>query len=253
MTSNIPPSASNDLETINTRLRELDELKTTFVALVSHELRTPVGLLVGYLDVGLSMIEEGGEIADVKEYLVSAKEQSARLMRIVQELTDFARLQRNETIKLSDPLTLRESINQVFTLLKPAFDSKSIQPVIEIPPDIAAIKYDSERLIVIFRNLLSNAAKFSAQDGCVEVVADSTGDVVTLSIHDTATPIPPEKRDLIFDDFRQIENHLTRRYEGMGLGLAVARHAARALGGDITLQVRPDGNTFIVTLPRSTS
>ncbi len=253
MTSNISPTSPTDLETINTRLRELDELKTTFVALVSHELRTPVGLLVGYLDVGLSMIEEGGEIADIKEYFVSAKDQSARLMRIVQELTDFARLQQDDAIKLSDPLTLRESLNQVFALLKNAFDSKSIKPVIEIPSDVAAIKYDGESLIVIFRNLLSNAAKFSAQGGRVAVAAASQGDVVTLSINDTATPIPPEKRDLIFDDFRQIENHLTRRYEGMGLGLAVARHAARALGGDITLQVRPDGNSFIVTLPRSKS
>jgi signal transduction histidine kinase len=251
MTAPLPTPA--DLETINARLHELDELKTTFVALVSHELRTPVGLLLGYLDVGLSLVEEGSDITEVKEYFLKAKSQSERLMRIVQELTDFARLQRSETIELIDPLTLRESLTQVFMLLRMAFDSKSIQPVIEIPPDVATIKYDSENLIVIFRNLLSNAAKFTPTGGRVTVVAAATLEGVTLEIKDTATPIPPEKRDLIFDDFRQLENHLTRRYEGMGLGLAVARHAARVLGGDIMLQVRPDGNTFIVTLPLPTA
>ena len=69
-------------------------------------------------------------------------------------------------------------------------------------------------------------------------------------MHDTASPIPPEKRDVIFEDFRQIENHLTRRYEGLGLGLALARRATRALGGDLKLEVRgEEGNTFLVTLP----
>ena len=249
MTTNLSPTSPTDPETINARLRELDELKATFVALVSHELRAPVGLLNGYLDLGLSLIEDGSDITEAKEYFVIAKKHSAQLIRIVQELTDFARVQQNDSIKLSELFTLRESLIQVFTLLKPAFDSKSIKPVIEIPPDVAAIKYDSESLIVISRNLLSNAAKFTPQGGRVAVVAASKGDAVTLSITDTAAPIPPDKRNLIFDDFRQIENYLTRRYEGLGLGLAVARHAARALGGDITLQVRADGNTFIVTLP----
>ncbi len=253
MTTHLSPTSPADPETINSRLREINELKATFVALVSHELRAPVGLINGYLDVGLSMLEDGSEITEVKEYFKTAKIQSAQLMRVVQELTDFARLQRNDSIKLSDPFTLRESLIQVFTLLKPAFDSKSIKPVVEISPDIAAIKYDSESLIVIFRNLLSNAAKFTPHGGRVAITAASKGDVITLSINDTAAPIPLEKRDLIFDDFRQVENHLTRRYEGLGLGLAVARHTARALGGDITLQVRAHGNSFVVTLPRSTS
>jgi signal transduction histidine kinase len=249
----LSPTPPADSETIHARLRELDELKATFVALVSHELRAPVGLLNGYLDVGLSLMENGSDIAEAKEYLLTAKKQSAQLIRIVQELTDFARVQQNDSIQLAEPFTLRDCLIQVFTLLRPAFESKSIKPVIEIPPDVATIKYDGESLIVISRNLLSNAVKFTPQGGRVAVAASSKGDAVTLTIQDSAAPIPPDKRELIFDDFRQIENYLTRRYEGMGLGLAVARRAARALSGDITLQVRADGNTFVVTLPHSPS
>jgi signal transduction histidine kinase len=250
---NLSPTPPADLETIQSRLRELDELKAAFVALVSHELRAPVGLLNGYLDVGLSLMENGSDVTEAKEYFLTAKKHSAQLIRIVQELTDFARVQQNDIAKLSDPFTLRDCLIQVFTLLRPIFESKSIKPVIEIPPHLAANQYDGESLILISRNLLSNAVKFTPQGGRVAVAASSAGRAITLSIHDNAAPIPPDKHELIFDDFRQIENYLTRRYEGMGLGLAVARRTARALGGDITLHVRADGNTFVVTLPHSPS
>ena len=113
----LSPTPPADSETIHARLRELDELKATFVALVSHELRAPVGLLNGYLDVGLSLMENGSDIAEAKEYLLTAKKQSAQLIRIVQELTDFARVQQNDSIQLAEPFTLRDCLIQVFTLI----------------------------------------------------------------------------------------------------------------------------------------
>jgi signal transduction histidine kinase len=104
-------------------------------------------------------------------------------------------------------------------------------------------------LIILFRNLLSNAAKFSNEGGKVLVVGKRIDSQVSILVHDWASPIPESKQETIFKDFRQLENYLTRRYEGMGLGLAVARRTARFLGGNIKLTVRKDGNTFEIILP----
>ena len=241
---------SQDLEAINARLQELDELKTTFIALVSHELRTPATVVVGYLQIGLE--ELGADVPETtRQHFETALKNAKNLSRIVQELTDFARVQRAQPVELSNPLPLGEVLVQVFMMLRPALESKAIQPAISLPPDILKLRYDGESLVVIFRNLLSNSAKFTPQDGKLWVNGgwNTARNVVTVAVNDTAPPIPLEKQASIFQDFRQLENFLTRRYEGMGLGLAVARRTARALGGEIILQVRPDGNTFTVTLP----
>ncbi len=244
------PVAASDLEATNARLRELDELKTSFVALVSHELRTPATVVVGYLQIGLD--ELGADVPEAtRQHFETALEQAKNLTRIVQELTDFARLQKAEPVELNNPIPLGEALVQVFTMLRPALESKSIQPVVDLPPEVLKICYDGESLVVIFRNLLSNSAKFTPPGGRVWINGGWTPakDRVIISVNDTAPPIPPEKRASIFQDFRQLENYLTRRYEGMGLGLAVAQRTAQALGGEITLQVRPNGNIFTVTLP----
>ena len=121
--------------------------------------------------------------------------------------------------------------------------------VVDLPGSVRNLKFDGESLIILFRNLLSNAAKFSQVNGKVLVVGKIQGSQLSIKINDWASPIPESKRETIFEDFRQLENYLTRRYEGMGLGLAVARRTANFLGGTIELDVRQDGNTFEIILP----
>ncbi len=254
-TKPIPPFADDqqaqleEYESTLARLRELDELKSSFVNLVSHELRTPVTLLNGYLEIGIDDL--GKNVSEeTRNYFERARTSAARLARIVQELTDFARLQQSGKVGPSNPLSIRETLYQVIVMLKPHIEAKSITPDIQLPRDIQNLKYDDESLIIIFRNLLSNSIKFSPKGGKVWIAGQWTSKRhIEIAINDTADRIPEEKLNLIFQDFRQLENHMTRRYEGLGLGLAVARRTARSLGGDITLQVREDGNTFLVTLP----
>ena len=103
---------------------------------------------------------------------------------------------------------------------------------------------------MILRNLLSNAAKFTPKGGRIWLDASRRGGDIEIEINDSAETVPDEKRNVIFDDFRQVENYFTRRYEGMGLGLAVPRRTARALSGDIVLKTRMErGNTFSLILP----
>jgi len=236
---------------INQRLRELDELKNTFIALVSHELRTPVNLITGFLELGLEEID--GDQTTARHYFEQAEENMHRLARVVEELTDFARLQRGKPIGESDPLPIADTFRQAFSLLRPEIEKKDLVLSVDIPKSIRERSYDAESMLILFRNILSNAAKFSPQGAQVMVEGKEYEDNLIIAFHDFASPIPEGKRETIFQDFRQIENYLTRRYEGMGLGLAVARRTARMLGGDIVLDVREDGNTFTVKLPKGDS
>jgi signal transduction histidine kinase len=242
-----PISKKSEIQDVSEKIRELDELKNTFIALVSHELRTPLNLITGYLH--LSMDEIDKDVPKAKEYLALVEQNARKLTRVVQELTDFTRLQLGKEITFLDPITIEDAFLQTFDLLKPNLQKKNINLVADIPDDIRQMRYDGESLIILFRNLLSNAAKFSQEEGKVLVVGKILKNELHLTVHDWASPIPENKRETIFEDFRQIENYLTRRYEGMGLGLAVARRTARFLGGNIKLKVRDDGNTFMIVLP----
>lgn len=242
----IPPEKS-EIQNTSEKIQELDELKNTFIALVSHELRTPLNLLAGYLDLGMEELETNSIKA--REYLDLVEENTIKLMRVVQELTDFSRLQLGKEITLLDPIPIGDAFIQTYDLLKPNLQKKNINLVVDLPDDVRDLHYDGESLIILLRNLLSNAAKFSMEDGKVLIVGKIDNDHVLISVYDWAPPIPDTKRETIFEDFRQLENYLTRRYEGMGLGLAVARRTARFLGGNIQLNVREDGNTFDIILP----
>ncbi|MCJ7716820.1 MAG: HAMP domain-containing histidine kinase [Anaerolineales bacterium] len=237
----------SEIQDASEKIRDLDELKNTFIALVSHELRTPLNLLAGYLDLGMEELETDTKKA--RDYLNLVEENTNKLVRVVQELTDFTRLQLGKEITLFDPITIGDAFIQTYDLLKPNLKKKNINLVADLPDNVRELRYDGESLIILLRNLLSNAAKFSREDGKVLVVGKIQDEKVLITIHDWASPIPNTKQETIFEDFRQLENYLTRRYEGMGLGLAVARRTARFLGGNIQLNVREDGNTFEIILP----
>jgi signal transduction histidine kinase len=242
---------SKDSQEFQEKMRELDELKNTFVALVSHELRTPLNLISGYLELSLEELDKEPDAA--RKYLEIVEKNTHKLTRVVQELTDFTRLQLGKEITYINPIPIGEAIVQTYELLKPNLKKKNISMIADLPRDIQNLRYDSESLIILFKNLLSNAAKFSPPGGKVQVTGDLNEGQVIISVQDWAKPIPEDKRETIFEDFRQLENYLTRRYEGMGLGLAVARRTALFLGGNIELNVREDGNTFKLLLPLESS
>lgn len=234
-------------EELDEKSQELEELKNTFIALVSHELRTPLNLMAGYLDLSMDEIENDPKQA--KKYLDIVGANTKEMMRVVQELTDFTLLQRGRELTHLNPISIEDAFLQSYNLLKPNLMKKNINLGVEIPDEVRKQRFDGESLIILFRNLLSNAAKFSSEGGKVLIIGKTEEKKLSLAVHDWANPIPENKSETIFEDFRQLENYLTRRYEGMGLGLAVARRTARFLGGNLELTVRKDGNTFEIMLP----
>lgn len=250
MTEKEPPTLRDDslaAKDLEERSQELEDLKNTFIALVSHELRTPLNLMTGYLDLSLEEIDKDPLLA--KKYLQIVTENTNKMIRVVQELTDFSVLQLGKEITYLNPISIGDAFLQTYNLLKPNLQRKKINLSVDLPDEVRGLRYDAESLIILFRNLISNAAKFSTEGGKVMIQGKLNGQYLSLIVHDWASPIPESKSETIFEDFRQLENHLTRRYEGMGLGLAVARRTARFLGGNIVLTVRGDGNTFEILLP----
>ena len=188
------PMSNSEVQDVSIRIQELDELKNTFIALVSHELRTPLNLLAGYLDLALEELENNPDQA--REYLSLVEDNSNNLTRVVQELTDFTRLQLGKEIAYLNPIPIEEAFLQTYDLLKPNLIKKNINLVADFPDDVRQISFDSESLIILFRNLLSNAAKFSDADGKVLIVGKIQDNNVSLTVHDwanltTVTPVSP--------------------------------------------------------------
>jgi len=118
--------------------------------------------------------------------------------------------------------------------------------------DDAVVHADSDRARQVLQNLVSNAVKFTPPGGHIAVRAAMRGDTVRISVRDTGIGVAPEKLEFIFEPFVQLDRDLTSSHEGAGLGLAISRDLARAMGGDITARSAPaKGSTFTLTLPRA--
>ncbi|RLE06204.1 MAG: hypothetical protein DRJ13_00710, partial [Bacteroidetes bacterium] len=169
-----------ETQDVREKIRELDELKNTFVALVSHELRTPLNLMAGYLDLSIQELENDPEAT--KKYLAIVEKNTQRLVKVVQELTDFTRLQLGREISYLDPMSVEDAFLQTYALLKPNLIKKDINLVADFQDEVRVLKYDSESLIILFRNLLSNAAKFSPIGGKVLVVGKIKEDQMIITV-----------------------------------------------------------------------
>ncbi len=184
---------SREIETLqrqiaanDARQQELDTLKTNFVALVSHELRTPVAVLSGFIEVGLDEISP--LLPDEQnQYLQTAFRNAQRLSRVVQELTDFSRYESHKKVDDIALLSVQAAIDQVLMILKPALDTKGLQPESNLTAEIGGLEFDGETLVIIFRNLLSNAAKFTDVGGRMWLsseIADGKGlSVCMIRLH----------------------------------------------------------------------
>jgi signal transduction histidine kinase len=226
---------------------EARRLKDEFLANMSHELRTPLTAVLGYT----YLIQEGlaGPLTDEQRTtLAQVTSSSERLLTLIDDLLDLTTLKRGEVTLHVDTFDAHGALNEAIASAKGP--QKGVALHIEPPPDPPLqIQSDRRKVVRILANLLSNAFKFTSRG---EIRASVTlGDgMVRFVVEDTGIGIALDAQDLIFDEFRQVDGSVTRRYGGSGLGLALSRRLARLLGGDITLRSAPnEGSTFVVELP----
>lgn len=235
----------DQLQKANQKLSEVDKLKNDFIALASHELRTPLAIILGYV----SFLREDAD-PDMAGHMDSVLEASIRLRDLIQDMLNLRYVDTGSVALDMQPLDLTKFLRKA---LRDRDDTATLnQHNIRFragaKPLLAA--FDPDLMTVVFSNLLNNAIKFTGQGGEIEVRVGRRGDEAWFCVADTGAGIASDQIERIFDRFYQVEPHMTRHYEGMGLGLAIARDLVNLHDGRIWVESQPGkGSNFYVALP----
>jgi signal transduction histidine kinase len=233
-------------------LAEIDRAKTLFFSNVSHEFRTPLTLMLAPIEEALG--DESSEaLAEVqRERLHVAHRNSLRLLKLVNTLLDFSRIEAGRAQASYEPTDLAALTTELASNFRSACERAGIQLVVDCPPLPEPVHIDRDMWEKIVLNLLSNAFKFTFQ-GRISVRFRARGDVAELVVQDTGVGVPPSEMPRLFERFHRIEGQKGRSYEGSGIGLALVQELIRLHGGTITGQSEiGKGTAFIVSLPFGT-
>jgi len=232
-----------------TRFKDLDRMKSEFIATVSHELRTPLTSLSMGIDI-LSQGVVGAVNKRQRELLIAAKDDSERLRKLVKGLLDLSKLESGKYEMKKEFVDFRRLVAEAVQPLRLPFEEKQIQLEFDVPERLPAIFADSHQLIWVVTNLLSNALRFTDQGGSVRLTAKEEKDRILVTVSDTGHGISPEHRETVFDKFVQVKSPTDTTPGSVGLGLAIAREVVEAHGGRIWLESTVGmGSTFFFSLP----
>jgi PAS domain S-box-containing protein len=222
--------------------------KSLFLSMMSHELRTPLQAVLGYADLLLLGPPES-LTSEQREDLEYIRQGATRMMGLIEQMLDLSRMEAGRLQLAAEPVDVGEIIEQVRQDIAPQAAAKGLHLKIDAPAALVPALGDPERVRQILLNLAGNAVKFTER-GSVTIAAGAVDGIVQVAVRDTGIGITAEALPHIFEEFRQVDGNLTRRYGGAGLGLAIARRLAEQMGGTITVESTPGtGSTFILSLP----
>jgi PAS domain S-box-containing protein len=226
-----------------------NKTKSEFLASMSHELRTPLNAIGGYADLLLAGVT--GALTGIQcDYIERIHRSQQHLLSIINDLLNFSRIEAGGLTYDLTPFSLNKSIDHVVTLIEPQENQRGLTIEPRSAADVTAFG-DELKVEQILLNLLSNAVKFTERGGRIEIAPFDVDDRVGVRVVDTGVGIPADKLDSIFEPFVQVGRGFTSTHEGVGLGLAISRDLARAMGGDLTVKSAIDeGSTFELTLQR---
>jgi PAS domain S-box-containing protein len=225
-----------------------NQAKSDFLAIMSHELRTPLTAVVGYTE--LLADEVVGPVNETqRDHLARVRSSSEHLLMLIEDILSFARIEAGrEQVRIED-FGLAALLEQAAVIVRPLAEKKGIEFMLAGYGSRAVMRSDPQKVRQIIINLLANAVKFTSQ-GNVRLAARVLGDRVEFEVADTGPGIAMEHLERVFDAFWQVDQRITRKTGGTGLGLSVARQLARLLGGDVSVRsVIGEGSKFIVDLP----
>ncbi|MEF3274060.1 MAG: PAS domain-containing protein [Chloroflexus sp.] len=226
-----------------------NQAKSTFLTMMSHELRTPLTAILGYGEfLHQDLLQQGQhDLAHDVERIITA---GRHLLALINDVLDFARIESARLEIHPEPVNLPSLINEVVLTAQGLARQKQNTLTVEIEPDLPPVLADPVRLRQVLLNLVGNACKFTEQGQIQVHCYHIRPDQIQIDVIDTGIGIPPEYIDQLFQPFMQVDNSVTRRYGGAGLGLAISQRLCRAMGGEIVVSSRPQyGSTFSVRLP----
>ncbi len=234
-----------------TRLRQLDELKSSLVSTVSHELRTPLTAirLANHL---LLSDRIGGLSAKQTEVVIESRDNADRLQGIIDNLLDMSRIESGRTTLEFTKQSPHDLVMEATDPLRMAIQDKGIQLVVDVAVDLPKVRADAARIGHVLANLLTNALRYTSAGGEIRVAAQADDTQVTFSVRDTGMGIPQMYQARVFERFFRVPGQNGQGSSGVGLGLAIAREIVQSHGGTIGVESKEGkGTTFRFTLPRA--
>ena len=254
------------------RLKELDRLKSNFLATVSHELRTPLTSIIGYSE----MLAEGlaGELTSEQiEFVKTIHAKGEQLLSLIMSLLDLCKLESGTMRIAMQTMRIEPVLAEVVSTLTPTARKKGVKLELgQRRRELAELRGDPERLRQVFLNLVENAIKFTPSPGTVTLRGAMVEDgdreddedvgpgapradaraSVEVRVADTGIGIPARERAKVFDAFYQVDSSSTREYGGTGLGLSIVKRLVEGHGGSIRIESNaPRGTVFVVRLPQA--
>ena len=262
---------TRQLAEANTRLQELDRLKSEFVSSVSHELRTPLTAIRMSVDNLVDGVA-GDMSPTVQRYLVRVRDNTDRLTRLIADLLDLSRIEAGRMEVRIETLSVLELIRETLETLLPVAAEKQLELRVMPGEEVPAVAADRDRTQQILTNLVGNAVKFTPAGGRITVAArrissaglpaadsrqtapDPHSQMVEIAVEDTGEGIPGDQLEAVFDKFHQVGRDGRSTVQGTGLGLAIARSLVELMGGSIRVESQLGaGSRFTFTLPTAAS
>jgi signal transduction histidine kinase len=257
-----------ELERAIAHLREVDQLKSNFLATVSHELRTPLTSIIGFSE----MLAKGiaGPLNDEQtEYAMTILERGEELLRLITHVLEMSKMEMG-TMRLNlEAVWLGDIVHRAFSAASIPAERAGVHLLDELEQGIPRVVVDADKIQQVLVNLVSNAIKFNRPNGHVSVRAElapmrrpfeedffgeETADALRVSVSDTGIGIPEDQLGRIFDAFYQVDSSSTRQHGGAGLGLSIVRKLIEAHGGEVWAEsILGAGTSFHFTLPISSA
>ena len=234
------------LEMLNIENEELLHTKSMLMATVTHDLQTPLGSIIGFHN----LIKESGVSPKQNQYLANIKESANYILKLVNDLLDFSRLENNRITIEKTAFNMKTVIESAARILEPIALEKNIELNWDVEEELNAnFISDPYRIKQVLTNLISNAIKFT-HEGSVEVTAKIDGFDIVISVLDTGIGIAPEKHAAVFKEFTQAHDGIEKKFGGTGLGLTISKRIIELLDGSIALEsTEGEGSIFTITLP----
>ncbi len=242
-------SKTKELRDTNLELERANKLKAEFLANMSHELRTPLNAIIGFGDA------LGDELAgplneDQKQFVEDIRSSGRQLLNLINDILDLSKVDAGRMELQVGDVSVTDVFEEVQTIVQGMAVRKGLALSFHEDPEGIMLRADRVKLLQILYNLLSNAVKFTPDGGSIRAEAERRDEDVRFRVRDTGLGIAPESLEVIFEEFHQVDNRLSREHGGTGLGLALTRKMVELHGGTITVHSTPgEGSEFTFTIP----
>lgn len=237
---------------LEAQMQEAGRLKSAFLANMSHEFRTPLNAIIGFAEI-MHDGKVGPLRAEHVEYLGDILMSSRHLLRLIDDVLDLSKVEAGKMEFRPQSVDLGKLVGEVCDILRGLASAKKLRVDTVVDPDVGTVVVDPARLKQVLYNYMSNAIKFTPEEGRVTIRVTPDGpDLFRIDVEDTGIGVSAENLGKLFIEFQQVDAGASKRYQGTGLGLALTKRIIEAQGGRVEVRSTPlQGSTFSAILPRS--